>query len=153
MMTGQCRAELRKLLTIVDGVTSMPYLMVKRLACSVLLGAALLTQAAVAQQSPTNRPAPRSKTIASAVSPSASATWPVQASLRTTLRSWAQRQGWPAPQFLTESDWPVDVSGSVTGSIEDALKALAEGFSQAPVRPRLSVTTNHVILVSEAGAE
>ncbi len=79
--------------------------------------------------------------------------WPVQTSLRNTLRIWAQRQGWPAPQFLTEADWAVDVPGSVSGSIEDALKAVAEGFSQAPTRPRIAVTGNHVILVSEVGAE
>ncbi len=81
------------------------------------------------------------------------ATWPVQISLKNTLRVWAQRQGWPTPQFLTEADWAVDVPGSVSGSIEEALKALAEGFGQSQTRPRIEVTGNHVILVSEVGAE
>lgn len=79
--------------------------------------------------------------------------WPVTTSLKSTLRAWAQRRGWPAPQFLTDADWAVDVPGSVSGSIEDALKAVAEGFSQAPTRPRIEVTGNHVILVSEVGTE
>jgi hypothetical protein len=83
----------------------------------------------------------------------ASISWPVATSLKSTLRAWAQRQGWPAPQFLTEADWAVDVPGSISGSIEDALKALAEGFGQSPTRPRIAVTGNHVILVSEVGAE
>ncbi len=74
-------------------------------------------------------------------------------SLRTTLFAWAGTLGWPKPQFLTDADWAVDVPGSVSGTIEDALKAVAEGFSQAPTRPRIEVTGNHVILVSEVGAE
>jgi hypothetical protein len=82
-----------------------------------------------------------------------SITWPVQTSLKNTLRDWAQRQAWPAPQFLTEADWAVDVPGSISGSIEDALRAVAEGFGEAQTRPRIEVTGNHVILVSEAGAE
>jgi hypothetical protein len=82
-----------------------------------------------------------------------SVTWPVQTSLKNTLHVWAQRQGWPAPRFLTEADWAVDVPGSVAGTIEDALKALAEGFGQSPTRPRIEVTGNHVIMVSEVGAE
>ena len=44
--------------------------------------------------------------------------WPVAASLKSTVRNWAQRVGWPAPQFLTDADWPVDVPGSIPGSIE-----------------------------------
>ncbi len=79
--------------------------------------------------------------------------WPVETSLKTTLRIWTHRQGWPSPQFLTEADWPVDVPGSIAGSIENALKILAEGFSKSPVRPRIELSANHVILVSEAGPE
>ena len=86
--------------------------------------------------------------------PSASPTiWPVATSLKSTLRTWAQRQGWPAPQFLTPVDWAVDVPGSIPGSIEDALKALTEGFGKSPSRPRIEVSANHVMLVSEIGAE
>jgi len=81
------------------------------------------------------------------------APWPVETSLKTTLRIWTQRQGWPAPQFLTEADWPVDVPGSIRGSIEDALKILAEGFGKSPMRPRIELSANHVILVFETGAE
>lgn len=80
-------------------------------------------------------------------------TWPVRVSLKSTLRLWADRQGWPTPQFLTEADWPVDVPGSVSGPIDDALRALAEGFAKSPSRPRIEVTANHVVLVSEASAE
>ncbi len=80
-------------------------------------------------------------------------TWPVATSLKTTLRSWAQRQGWPAPQFLTDADWPVDVPGSIPGSIESALKVLAEGFGHASSHPRIEISVNHVIVVSETGAE
>jgi hypothetical protein len=87
---------------------------------------------------------------ASAVSSSA---WPVATSLRTTLRDWARRQGWPAPQFLTDADWPVDVPGAIPGSIETALKALAEGFGRASSRPRIELSINHVIVVSEKGPE
>jgi hypothetical protein len=57
------------------------------------------------------------------------------------------------PQFLTEADWPVDVPGSIRGSIEDAFKILAAGFGKSPTRPRIELSANHVILVSEAGAE
>ena len=79
--------------------------------------------------------------------------WTVTASLNTTLRTWAARQKWPAPQFLTDADWPVEVPGSVRGTIEEALKALVAGFDKAPVRPRIEITGNHVIVVSEAGAQ
>lgn len=81
------------------------------------------------------------------------ATWQVAGSLKTTVRNWAQRSGWPAPQFLTDADWLVDVPGAVPGSIEEALKALAEGFGRAASRPRIEVTVNHVIVISEIGAE
>lgn len=81
------------------------------------------------------------------------AAWPVTASLKSTLSCWAQREGWPAPQFLTEADWPVDVPGSIPGSIESALKVLVQGFGRAPSRPRIELSVNHVIVVTEAGAE
>jgi hypothetical protein len=90
---------------------------------------------------------------AETASAGASTAWPVAASLRATLRHWAERQGWPAPQFLTEVDWIVDVPGSIPGSIEEALKILAQGFGNASIRPRIAVTANHVILVSELGAK
>lgn len=101
---------------------------------------------------------PTSATFASpgsapAIAPAVAVVWPVQGSLKTTLRVWAQRQGWPAPQFLTDADWAIDVPGTVSGSIDEALKALAAGFAQSPSRPRIEVTGNHVILVSEVGAE
>jgi len=83
----------------------------------------------------------------------ASASWPVATSLKSTLYGWAARQGWPAPQFLTDADWTVDVPGSLAGSIEDALKQLAAGFGRSPTRPRIEITGNHVIVVSEVGAE
>jgi hypothetical protein len=79
--------------------------------------------------------------------------WPVAVSLQTTLKQWAARLGWPAPQFLTDADWPVEVPGSIAGTIDTALTALAEGFAAAPARPRISISANHVIVVSEAGAE
>ena len=79
--------------------------------------------------------------------------WPVAASLKTTLRKWAQRASWPAPQFLTDADWPVDVPGTIPGSIEEALKLLAQGFGRAPSRPRIEISANHVIVVSVTGAE
>ena len=91
--------------------------------------------------------------LASLTPPAASTSWPVAVSLRSTLLTWAQREGWPAPQFLTEADWAVDVPGSVVGTIEDALKALVVGFGESQPRPRLQVTGNHVILVSEDAAE
>jgi hypothetical protein len=119
----------------------------------LLLVWALVAETAVAQQTSTTGPASRPTTIAPSAPSTAPVTWPVQTSLRNTLRVWAQRQGWPAPQFLTEADWAVDVPGSVSGSIDDALKALALGFAQAETRPRIEVTGNHVILVSEVGAE
>jgi hypothetical protein len=81
------------------------------------------------------------------------APWAVAGSLKTTLRNWAQRAGWPAPQFLTDADWPVDVPGSIPGSIEEALKLLAQGFGRAAGRPRIELTVNHVIVVTEIGAE
>jgi len=77
----------------------------------------------------------------------------VTASLKTTLRNWAQRQGWPTPQFLTDADWPVDVPGSIPGSVETALKVLAQGFGRAASRPRIEISANHVIVVSETGAD
>jgi hypothetical protein len=77
--------------------------------------------------------------------------WLVRTSLRVTLQEWANRQGWPAPQFLTLGDWPVDVPGSIEGTIEDALRALVEGFAKSSIRPRIEVSTNHVMLVSEVG--
>jgi hypothetical protein len=86
-------------------------------------------------------------------SPKSTASWPVHTSLKATLQEWAHLQRWPAPQFLTQADWPVDVPGSIAGTIEDALRALAEGFAKAPVRPRIEVSSNHVLLVSEVGAE
>jgi hypothetical protein len=93
-------------------------------------------------------------TVSPLPTPSVSPTsWPVATSLKNTLRTWAQRQGWPAPQFLTPVDWAVDVPGSISGSIEDALKALTEGFGKSPSRPRIEVSANHVMLVSEIGAE
>jgi hypothetical protein len=82
-----------------------------------------------------------------------SVAWPVTTSLKSTLRAWAARQGWPAPQFLTDADWAVDVPGSIPGSIEDALKLLAVGFGRSATRPRIEITGNHVIVVSEVGAE
>ena len=90
---------------------------------------------------------------APAIAPAGAVAWPVQGSLKSTLRVWAQRQGWPAPQFLTDADWAIDVPGTVSGSIDEALKALAAGLAQSPSRPRIEVTGNHVILVSEVGAE
>lgn len=81
------------------------------------------------------------------------APWPVAASLKVTLGNWAQRAGWPAPQFLADVDWPVDVPGSIPGSIEEALKVLAQGFGRAATRPRIELTLNHVIIVTEIGAE
>jgi hypothetical protein len=85
--------------------------------------------------------------------PSPSANWPVAISFRNTLKAWARRQGWPAPQFLTEADWPVDIPGSVTGPIENALRILAEGFAKSPTRPQIEISANHVIVVSEFGPE
>ena len=87
------------------------------------------------------------------VGKAAETTWPVAASLKSTLRTWAQREGWPPPQFLTETDWPVDVPGSIPGSIETALKLLVQGFSRASSRPRIEISANHVIVVTETGAE
>ncbi|MDB5392893.1 MAG: Toxin co-regulated pilus biosynthesis protein, partial [Rhodospirillales bacterium] len=83
----------------------------------------------------------------------ASAPWPVESSLKSTLGVWAQRQGWPAPHFLTEADWAVDVPGSIPGAIEDALKTLAEGFGKSPSPPRIEISANHVILVPEVGSQ
>jgi hypothetical protein len=77
--------------------------------------------------------------------------WLVRTSLRVTLQEWANRQGWPAPQFLTLGDWPVDVPGSIEGTIVDALRALVEGFAKSSIRPRIEVSANHVMLVSEVG--
>lgn len=79
--------------------------------------------------------------------------WPVATSLKATLRAWAQRQGWPEPQFLTQADWAVEVPGSIPGTIEDALKELAEGFGKSSIRPRIEISANHVMLVSEIGSE
>jgi len=96
-------------------------------------------------------------TMAGAADPAAgkvgAGSWPVAASLKATLTAWARRQGWPAPQFLTDADWPVDVPGSVGGSIETALKVLAQGFGRAASRPRIEISANHVIVVTETGAE
>lgn len=75
--------------------------------------------------------------------------WPVAISLKSTLREWALRANWPPPQFLTDSDWPVDVPGAIPGTIQAAIQALPQGFSRASSRPRIEVTENHVILVSE----
>jgi hypothetical protein len=129
----------------------------------LLLMSALATPIAVAEQATTAAAdggnARVSTEVAGASSPSpiqaspSSAPWPVETSLKNTLRVWARRQGWPAPQFLTEADWAVDVPGSIPGSIEDALIALAEGFGTAPMQPRIELTANHVMLVSEVGAE
>ena len=74
--------------------------------------------------------------------------WPVAGSLKATLGNWAKRQGWPAPQFLTEADWPVDVPGSLPGSIEEALKMLLAGFDKAPLRPRIQIASNNVIVLT-----
>jgi hypothetical protein len=79
--------------------------------------------------------------------------WPVATSLKASLREWARRAGWPAPQFLTDADWPVETPGSIPGSIETALKVLVQGFERAPTRPRIEISANHVIVVSETGAE
>ncbi len=79
--------------------------------------------------------------------------WDVATSLKATLTSWARREGWPAPQFLTDADWPVDVQGSLPGTIEGAIRALVEGFSRAPIRPRIELSVNHVIVVTEMETE
>ena len=129
----------------------------------LLLVSSLIIPVAVAHGSPVTG-IPGAMTAASAKAPGASpalpisapaalAPWPVTTSLKSTLKAWAQRQGWPAPQFLTEADWAVDVPGSIPGSIEDAMRALAEGFGKSTIRPRIEVSANHVILVSEVGAE
>ena len=80
--------------------------------------------------------------------------WTVAASLKATFARYGRlgRNG-RQPQFLTDADWPVDVPGSVRGTIEEALKALVAGFDKAPVRPRIEITGNDVIVVSEAGAQ
>ena len=124
----------------------------------LLLASALLAHALQAQAASVNANGGGKATVLpKAPAPSftipASAPWPVATSLKSTLRVWAHRQGWPSPQFLTEADWAVDVPGVIPGSIEDALKALAEGFEKSPTRPRIEISTNHVMLVSEAGAE
>jgi len=90
---------------------------------------------------------------ASALMPPSAADWPVATSLRTTVAAWAHRLGWPAPQFLTDADWPVDVPGAIPGSIETALAVLLQGFGDAASHPRIVVSANHVIVVSEAGAD
>jgi Toxin co-regulated pilus biosynthesis protein Q len=92
------------------------------------------------------------RTAASGTS-TASPAWPVRTSLKATLGAWAQRQGWPAPEFLTDADWPVDVPGTIPGSFEDALRILTQGFGRAATRPRIALSANHVIVVSELGAE
>jgi hypothetical protein len=84
---------------------------------------------------------------------SGATTWRVQSSLKATLQDWARLLHWPAPQFLTPADWPVDVPDSISGAIEDALRILAEGFAKAPVRPRIEMTSNHVLIVSEVPTE
>ncbi len=134
-----------------------------RLKSLMLLASALTTLSAVAHGSPATAIPGGTATVAGKIpgaspglptaTPPASAPWPVETSLKRTLRVWAGRQGWPAPQFLTEADWAVDVPGSIPGSIEDALKALAAGFGKSPTRPRIEISANHVMLVSEVGAE
>jgi len=79
--------------------------------------------------------------------------WPVAASFKATIGSWARRQGWPAPQFLTDADWPVDVPGSIPGSLEHALEILVQGFGSASLRPRIAISANHVIVVTAVGAD
>jgi hypothetical protein len=90
---------------------------------------------------------------ADGASSSASAVWPVATSLRATIVDWSRRAGWPAPQFLTDADWPVDVPGTISGSIEQALTVLVEGFGSAAARPRIVLAANHVILVSDSGED
>jgi hypothetical protein len=118
------------------------------LVASALIGSVTYAQGGVVTQT-SDAATPALVTLAAPAAES----WPVETSLKTTLRIWTQRRGWPAPQFLTEADWPVDVPGSIAGSIEDALKTLAEGFGKSPTRPRIELSANHIILVSEAGAE
>jgi hypothetical protein len=113
----------------------------------LMLGSMIGLAPAIAVAGPDSVKAPVSTAWAS------SSAWPVATSLRTTLRNWARRQGWPAPQFLTDADWPVDVPGAIPGSFEAALKVLAQGFGHAASRPRIEITANHVIVVSEIGAE
>jgi hypothetical protein len=119
----------------------------------VLTVGALALSTAMAEASESSE-GEASKSVASgtARAPVAPA-WPVAKSLKATLRIWAQRIGWPTPQFLTDADWPVDVPGTIPGSIEEALKTLAAGFSRAASRPRIEISGNHVIVVSEIGAE
>ena len=112
-----------------------------------------LLAAAMALQPPLCIPsAARAATTSSAEAP-ASTSWPVATSLKATVQDWARRAGWPAPQFLTDADWPVDVPGLVPGSIEDALRVLVSGFGHAPSRPRIDLSINHVIVVTEMEAE
>jgi hypothetical protein len=119
----------------------------------VLTAAALALSTAMAGASESSAPeASTSVAFGTARAPVAPS-WPVATSLKATLRIWAQRLGWPTPQFLTDADWPVDVPATIPGSIEEALRTLAAGFSRAASRPRIEISGNHVIVVSEIGAE
>jgi hypothetical protein len=119
----------------------------------VLTAGALALSTAIAEASESSVPkASRSVALGTARAPVAPS-WPVATSLKATLRIWAQRLGWPTPQFLTDADWPVDVPGMIPGSIEEALRTLAAGFSRAASRPRIEISGNHVVVVSEIGAE
>jgi hypothetical protein len=119
----------------------------------VLTAGALALSTAMAEVAESSAPG-TSKSVASGTARSpVTPVWPVATSLKATLRIWAQRQGWPMPQFLTDADWPVDVPGTIPGSIEEALRTLAAGFSRAASRPRIEISGNHVIVVSEIGAE
>ncbi len=123
------------------------------LAIVLLLAGGLTAPIADAQATAATPLAPRPISVGTPDAAAESATWRIQGSLRNTLRAWAQQKGWPAPHYLTDADWAVDVPGTITGSIEEALKTLADGFGQSPSRPRIEVTGNHVILVTEVDAK
>ena len=90
--------------------------------------------------------APEIKGVAGADAPSR--TWQVRAgeSVASTVRRWADMAGYtPMPTFTTTESWNFIVNQEFSGSFEEALIWLSNGFSRQSLKPVAILFANRIL--------
>jgi hypothetical protein len=75
-------------------------------------------------------------------------TWQVRAgdTVAATVRRWAEMAGYtPLPRFSTNEAWSLIVTQEYSGTFEDALVWLSNGFERQPVRPVAILYANRTL--------
>jgi len=78
----------------------------------------------------------------------ATRTWQVRAgdSVAGTIRRWADTAGYtPLPRFSTHEAWSFIVTQEFTGTFEDALIWLSNGFQKQPIKPVAVLYANRTL--------